>query len=140
MGVRVGQFTLPGNNAGFCAAILQKSGAQPPLRLESLTYIRPDRREAAAQPPQQTLVVNLLMQLRAYYDQSNTYLRNRAALNIQLTNQLRQALTLSTGPVRARAGAIQRAVQGNLYREGEFQRALDSLARELKKTTIGPRS
>lgn len=133
MGSGIGQFTLPGNNAGFCAAILQKSGAQTPLRLESLTYVRPDRREALQQPPQQPLVVNLLMQLRTYYDQSNTYLRNQAALNIQLTNQLRQVLALSSGPVRSQAGAIQRAVQGNLYRNGEFQRALEGLAREVKK-------
>ena len=82
---------------------------------------------------QQPVVVNLLMQLRAYYDQSNTFLRSQAALNIQLTNQLRQVLALSGGPVRARAGEIQRAVRENLYREGEFQRALDGLARELKK-------
>lgn len=133
MEVGIGQFTLPGNNAGFCAAILQKSGVQAPMRLESLTYVRPFGREAAPQPHQQPLVVNLLMQLRAYYDQSNTYLRNQAALNLQLTNQLRQVLTLSSGPVRAQAGAIQRAVRENLYRDGEFQRALDSLAREVKK-------
>ena len=133
MEVGIGQFTLPGNNAGFCAAILQKSGVQAPMRLESLTYVRPFGREAAPQPPQQPLVVNLLMQLRAYYDQSNTYLRNQAALNLQLTNQLRQVLTLSSGPVRAQAGAIQRAVRENLYRDSEFQRALDSLAREVKK-------
>lgn len=133
MEVGIGQFTLPGNNAGFCAAIFQKSGVQAPMRLESLTYVRPFGREAAPQPPQQPLVVNLLMQLRAYYDQSNTYLRNQAALNLQLTNQLRQVLTLSSGPVRAQAGAIQRAVRENLYRDGEFQRALDSLAREVKK-------
>lgn len=129
----VGRFTLPGDNAGFCDAILRKSAGSAPLRLESLTYVRATDREAAPAVPQQPLVVNLLMQLRTYYDQSNTFLRSQTALNLQLTQQLRQALASSNGAVRARAGEIERAVRENLYRDGEFKRAVDGLARELKK-------
>ena len=33
----IGQFTLPGNNAGFCDAILRRTISGQPLRLESLT-------------------------------------------------------------------------------------------------------
>ena len=98
----IGQFVLPGNNAGFCDAILQKNIGSAPMRLESLTYVRPTGREDGASTPQQPLVVNLLMQLRAYYDQSNTFLRNQVSLNAQLTGQLRQALSASSGAVRAR--------------------------------------
>ena len=132
----IGQFTLPGDNAGFCAAILQRGGISQPARLEALTYMRPGPQQQAGQPPQQPLVVNLLMQLRAYHDQSNTFLRSQAALNLQLTQQLRQVLTVSNGAVRARAGEIERAVRENLYRDGEFRRAMDSLTRELKKNGI----
>ena len=132
----IGQFTLPGNNAGFCAAILQKNREKPALRLESLTYVRPGETETSAPLPAQQTVVNLLIQLRAYYDQSNTFLRSQTALNLQLTSQLRQALASSSGPVRLRAGEIERAVRENLYRDGEFQRAIDSLAREIKKNGV----
>lgn len=138
MQIGVGQFALPGNNAGFCNAILQKNAASAALRLESLTYVRPTDREPLAAVSQQPVVVNLLMQLRAYYDQSNTFLRNQTALNLQLTNQLRQVLASSNGTVRLRAGEIERAVRENLYRDGEFKRAVDSLARELKKNENRP--
>ena len=129
----IGQFTLPGNNAGFCDAILRKTVSGQPLRLESLTYARPGERAEEGTASQQPLVVNLLMQLRAYSDQSNTFLRNQATLNLQLTNQLRQVLSQSGGAVRARAGEIERAVRQNLYQSGEFQRAVRELAGELKK-------
>ena len=82
-------FALPGDNAGFCSAILAKAAQPPVLRLESLTYILPaqgqEGAEAGVQPP---VVVNLLMQLRAYYDQSNTFLRAHTALETQLTATL----------------------------------------------------
>ena len=135
IGIGIGQFTLPGDNAGFCAAILAKNngGAGAPLRLESLRYMRPAAEQQGERAAQQPLVVNLLMQLRAYHDENNAFLRNQVSLNLQLTNQLRQALSASSGPVRARAGEIERAVRSNLYRDGEFKRALESLARELKK-------
>lgn len=133
LGTGVGHFSLPGNNAGFCAAIFQKNREKPSLRLESLTYVRPADSQPAALPSAQPPVVNLLIQLRAYYDQSNTFLRNQTALNLQLTNQLRQALAVSSGPVRLQAGEIERAVRKQLYQNGEFRRAIDSLAKEVKK-------
>ena len=103
------------------------------MHLESLRYARPAAAQQGETAPQQPLVVNLLMQLRAYSDQSNTFLRNQATLNLQLTNQLRQVLSQSGGAARARAGEIERAVRQNLYQSGEFQRAVRELAGELKK-------
>ena len=135
MGSRIGRFALPGDNLGFCSAILRKhnSAAVSPLQLESLRYTRPAPAQQGEAAPRQPVVVNLLMQLRAYCDQSNTFLRSQTALNLQLTQQLRQVLSASNGAVRAQAGEIERAVRQNLYRDGEFRRAMDSLARELKK-------
>ena len=125
----IGQFTLPGNNAGFCDAILRRTISGQPLRLESLTYVRPGERAEEGTASQQPLVVNLLMQLRAYSDQSNTFLRSQATLNLQLTNQLRQVLSQSGGAVRAGAGEIAGAVRQNLYRSGVFLRAIGELAK-----------
>lgn len=134
----VGRLRLTGDNAGFCEAILRKHNTAAPLRLESLRHVRPREDAAAEQTQQQPLVVNLLMQLRAYYDQNNTFLRSQAALNLQLTNQLRQVLSTSNGAVRARAGEIERAIRSNLYREGEFRRAMGQLTQELKKNENRP--
>ena len=134
----VGRLRLTGDNAGFCEAILRKHNTAAPLRLESLRHVRPREDAAAEQTQQQPLVVNLLMQLRAYYDQNNTFLRSQAALNLQLTNQLRQVLSTSNGAVRARAGEIERAICSNLYREGEFSRAMGQLTQELKKNENRP--
>ena len=134
----VGRLRLTGDNAGFCEAILRKHNTAAPLRLESLRHVRPREDAAAEQTQQQPLVVNLLMQLRAYYDQNNTFLRSQAALNLQLTNQLRQVLSTSNGAVRARAGEIERAIRSNLYREGEFSRAMGQLTQELKKNENRP--
>lgn len=48
-------FTLAGDNAGFCSAILRKTAGSQPARLESLTYILPGQTpepgEANHQPP-----------------------------------------------------------------------------------------
>ena len=134
----VGRLRLTGDNAGFCEAILRKHNTAAPLRLESLRHVRPREDAAVEQTQQQPLVVNLLMQLRAYYDQNNTFLRSQAALNLQLTNQLRQVLSTSNGAVRARAGEIERAIRSNLYREGEFRRAMGQLTQELKKNENRP--
>ncbi|MGO5115175.1 hypothetical protein ACTQ33_09110 [Candidatus Avoscillospira sp. LCP25S3_F1] len=133
-----GRLRLTGDNAGFCEAILRKHNAAAPLRLESLRHVRPREDAAAEQLHQQPLVVNLLMQLRAYYDQNNTFLRSQTALHLQLTNQLRQVLSTSNGAVRARAGEIERAIRTNLYREGEFSRAMGQLTQELKKNENRP--
>ncbi len=132
-------FALPGDNAGFCSAILAKAAQPPVLRLESLTYILPaqgqEGAEAGVQPP---VVVNLLMQLRAYYDQSNTFLRAHTALETQLTAQLKQVLAQTHGAVRTQAREIERAIRGSLLKDGELRRALDSLEREVKKNENSP--
>ena len=127
-------FSLPGDNAGFCRSILNKSVNPAPLRLESLTYVLPSDEAKETQNVQQPpTVVNLLMQLRAYYDQSNTFLRSHTALEVQLTSQLRQVLARSNGAVRKQARELEHAIRGSLLKEGELRRSLEQLEREVKK-------
>lgn len=132
-------FSLPGDNAGFCRSILNKSVNPAPLRLESLTYVLPSDEAKETQNVQQPpTVVNLLMQLRAYYDQSNTFLRSHTALEVQLTSQLRQVLARSNGAVRKQARELEHAIRGSLLKEGELRRSLEQLEREVKKNENNP--
>ena len=132
-------FSLPGDNAGFCRSILNKNVNPAPLRLESLTYVLPSDEAKETQNVQQPpTVVNLLMQLRAYYDQSNTFLRSHTALEVQLTSQLRQVLARSNGAVRKQARELEHAIRGSLLKEGELRRSLEQLEREVKKNENNP--
>ena len=135
IGRGLGEFTLPGSNAAFCQSILQKGITGEALRLESLSYVLPREGQGAEQPPvsQQPVVVNLLMQLRAYCDESNTFLRQQHNLQLQLTRQLDQALSTARGSVSSQAQQIRRAVEGEMLQAGQFQRALSELTQQLKK-------
>ena len=127
-------FSLSGDNAGFCDAILRKTAGGQPARLESLTYILPgEEREAGGGGSQSPVVVNLLMQLRASCDQNNIFLRTGQASQAQIMAQLRQTLARSDRAVRAQAGEIERAVRSSLFQESEFRQALARLEREVKK-------
>lgn len=131
-------FSLAGDNAGFCDAILRKTAAGQPARLESLTYILPGpEQEAGGGGSQSPVVVNLLMQLRASCDQNNIFLRTGQASQAQIMAQLRQTLARSDRAVRAQAGEIERAVRASLFQENEFRQALAKLEREVKKTAVG---
>ena len=136
IGRGLGEFTLPGSNAAFCQSILQKGITGEALRLESLSYVLPREGQGTEQPPvsQQPVVINLLMQLRAYCDESNTFLRQQHNLQLQLTRQLDQALSTARGSVSAQAQQIRRAVEGEMLQAGQFQRALSELTQQLKKT------
>lgn len=135
IGSGIAGFRLPGDNMGFCRSVFDKNTSVAPLRLESMTYLLPGRGNEAepagtGHPP---LVVNLLMQLRAFYNENNTFLRSHAALEMQLTSQLKQVLARSGGEVRSQAREIERAIRGSLVQDGELRRALDRLEREVKK-------
>ncbi len=135
IGRGLGEFTLPGSNAAFCQSILQKGITGEALRLESLSYVLPREGQGTEQSPvsQQPVVVNLLMQLRAYCDESNTFLRQQHNLQLQLTRQLDQALSTARGSVSSQAQQIRRAVEGEMLQAGQFQRALSELTQQLKK-------
>lgn len=127
-------FSLSGDNAGFCDAILRKTAGGQSARLESLTYILPGQeREAGGGGNQSPVVVNLLMQLRASCDQNNIFLRTGQASQAQIMAQLRQTLARSDRAVRTQAGEIERAVHSSLFQENEFRQALAKLEREVKK-------
>ena len=135
IGRGLGEFTLPGSNAAFCQSILQKGITGEALRLESLSYVLPREGPGPELTPasQQPVVVNLLMQLRAYCDESNTFLRQQHNLQLQLTRQLDQALSTAWGSVSSRAQQIRRAVEGEMLQAGQFQKALSELTQQLKK-------
>lgn len=135
IGRGLGEFTLPGSNAAFCQSILQKGITGEVLRLESLSYVLPREGQGAelTPAPQQPVVVNLLMQLRAYCDESNTFLRQQHSLQLQLTRQLDQALSTARGSVSSQAQQIRRAVEGEMLQAGQFQKALSELTQQLKK-------
>ena len=135
IGRGLGEFTLPGSNAAFCQSILQKGITGEALRLESLSYVLPREGQGPELTPasQQPVVVNLLMQLRAYCDESNTFLRQQHNLQLQLTRQLDQALSTAWGSVSSRAQQIRRAVEGEMLQAGQFQKALSELTQQLKK-------
>ena len=135
IGRGLGEFTLPGSNAAFCQSILQKGITGEALRLESLSYVLPREGQGPelAPAPQQPVVVNLLMQLRAYCDESNTFLRQQHNLQLQLTRQLDQALSTARGSVSSQAQQIRRAVEGEMLQAGQFQKALSELTQQLKK-------
>lgn len=135
IGRGLGEFTLPGSNAAFCQSILQKGITGEALRLESLSYVLPREGQGPelTPAPQQPVVVNLLMQLRAYCDESNTFLRQQHNLQLQLTRQLDQALSTARGSVSSQAQQIRRAVEGEMLQAGQFQKALSELAQQLKK-------
>lgn len=135
IGRGLGEFTLPGSNAAFCQSILQKGITGEALRLESLSYVLPREGQGAelTPAPQQLVVVNLLMQLRAYCDESNTFLRQQHNLQLQLTRQLDQALSTARGSVSSQAQQIRRAVEGEMLQAGQFQKALSELTQQLKK-------
>lgn len=135
IGRGLGEFTLPGSNAAFCQSILQKGITGEVLRLESLSYVLPREGQGAelTPAPQQPVVVNLLMQLRAYCDESNTFLRQQHNLQLQLTRQLDQALSTARGSVSSQAQQIRRAVEGEMLQAGQFQKALSELTQQLKK-------
>ena len=129
-----GGFSLSGDNAGFCHAILGKAAGSRPGQLESLTYLLPSQgQEAGGGEAQSPVVVNLLMQLRASYDQNNIFLRTGQASQAQIMERLRQTLARSDQAVRDQAGEIERAVRNSLFQEHEFRQALKRLERELKK-------
>ena len=136
IGRGLGEFTLPGSNAAFCQSILQKGITGEALRLESLSYVLPREGQGPelTPAPQQPVVVNLLMQLRAYCDESNTFLRQQHNLQLQLTRQLDQALSTARGSVSSQAQQIRRAVEGEMLQAGQFQKALLELTQQLKKT------
>ena len=135
IGRGLGEFTLPGSNAAFCQSILQKGITGEALRLESLSYVLPREGQGPELTPasQQPVVINLLMQLRAYCDESNTFLRQQHNLQLQLTRQLDQALSTAWGSVSSRAQQIRRAVEGKMLQAGQFQKALSELTQQLKK-------
>ena len=135
IGRGLGEFTLPGSNAAFCQSILQKGIMGEALRLESLSYVLPREGQGPElnPAPQQPVVVNLLMQLRAYCDESNTFLRQQHNLQLQLTRQLDQALSTARGSVSSQAQQIRRAVEGEMLQAGQFQKALSELTQQLKK-------
>ena len=135
IGRGLGEFTLPGSNAAFCQSILQKGITGEALRLESLSYVLPREGQGPELTPasQQPVVINLLMQLRAYCDESNTFLRQQHNLQLQLTRQLDQALSTAWGSVSSRAQQIRRAVEGEMLQAGQFQKALSELTQQLKK-------
>ena len=135
IGRGLGEFTLPGSNAAFCQSILQKGITGEALRLESLSYVLPREGQGPelTPAPQQPVVVNLLMQLRAYCDESNTFLRQQHNLQLQLTRQLDQALSTARGSVSSQAQQIRRAVEGEMLQAGQFQKALSELTQQLKK-------
>ena len=135
IGRGLGEFTLPGSNAAFCQSILQKGITGEVLRLESLSYVLPREGQGPelTPAPQQPVVVNLLMQLRAYCDESNTFLRQQHNLQLQLTRQLDQALSTARGSVSSQAQQIRRAVEGEMLQAGQFQKALSELTQQLKK-------
>lgn len=135
IGRGLGEFTLPGSNTAFCQSILQKGITGEALRLESLSYVLPREGQGPelTPAPQQPVVVNLLMQLRAYCDESNTFLRQQHNLQLQLTRQLDQALSTARGSVSSRAQQIRRAVEGEMLQAGQFQKALSELTQQLKK-------
>ncbi len=135
IGRGLGEFTLPGSNAAFCQSILQKGITGEALRLESLSYVLPREGQGPELTPasQQPVVVNLLMQLRAYCDESNTFLRQQHNLQLQLTRQLDQALSTARGSVSSQAQQIRRAVEGEMLQAGQFQKALSELTQQLKK-------
>ena len=135
IGRGLGEFTLPGSNAAFCQSILQKGITGEALRLESLSYVLPREGQGPELTPasQQPVVVNLLMQLRAYCDESNTFLRQQHNLQLQLTRQLDQALSTARGSVSSQAQQIRRAVEGEMLQAGQFQKALLELTQQLKK-------
>lgn len=135
---------LTGNNAAFCAKFLEGRNKGPRADLESLTYVLPGQNgEEARQGQQPSVVVNLLMQLRASYDQNNIYLRAARTAQTQVTAQLHQALRQYSGAAQAQAAEIEKAIRDRLFREGELDRALARLEREVKKNTVSvdrPRS
>lgn len=135
IGRGLGEFTLPGSNAAFCQSILQKGITGEALRLESLSYVLPQEGQGPelTPAPQQPVVVNLLMQLRAYCDESNTFLRQQHNLQLQLTRQLDQALSTARSSVSSQAQQIRRAVEGEMLQAGQFQKALSELTQQLKK-------
>ena len=135
IGRGLGEFTLPGSNAAFCQSILQKGITGEALRLESLSYVLPREGQGPelTPAPQQPVVVNLLMHLRAYCDESNTFLRQQHNLQLQLTRQLDQALSTARGSVSSQAQQIRRAVEGEMLQAGQFQKALSELTQQLKK-------
>ena len=135
IGRGLGEFTLPGSNAAFCQSILQKGITGEALRLESLSYVLPREGQGPELTPasQQPVVVNLLMQLRAYCDESNTFLRQQHNLQLQLTRQLDQVLSTAWGSVSSQAQQIRRAVEGEMLQAGQFQKALSELTQQLKK-------
>ena len=135
IGRGLGEFTLPGSNSAFCQSILQKGITGEALRLESLSYVLPREGQGPelTPAPQQPVVVNLLMQLRAYCDESNTFLRQQHNLQLQLTRQLDQALSTARGSVSSQAQQIRRAVEGEMLQAGQFQKALSELTQQLKK-------
>ncbi len=134
-----GGFSLSGDNAGFCHAILGKAAGSRPGQLESLTYLLPSQgQEAGGGEAQSPVVVNLLMQLRASYDQNNIFLRTGQASQAQIMERLRQTLARSDQAVRDQAGEIERAVRNSLFQEHEFRQALKRLERELKKNGDRP--
>ena len=135
IGRGLGEFTLPGSNAAFCQSILQKGITGEALRLESLSYVLPREGQGPelTPAPQQPVVVNLLMQLRAYCDESNTFLRQQHNLQLQLTRQLDQALSTARGSVSSQAQQIRRAVEREMLQAGQFQKALSELTQQLKK-------
>lgn len=126
---------LTGNNAAFCAKFLDKGVGGAPVSLESLTYVLPGQnREGERNQP--SVVVNLLMQLRASCDQNNFFLRTGQAAQAQVTARLHQVLGQCSGAARAQAGEIERAIRTRLVQEEEFSRALRKLERELKKNNV----
>lgn len=104
---------LTGNNAAFCAKFLDKGVGGAPVSLESLTYVLPGQnREGEEQRNQPSVVVNLLMQLRASCYQNNFFLRTGQAAQAQVTTRLHQALSQCSGAARTQAGEIERARAG----------------------------
>ena len=132
-------FSLSGDNAGFCHAILRKAAGSRPGQLESLNYLLPSQgQEAGGGEAKSPVVVNLLMQLRASCDQNNIFLRTGQASQAQIMERLRQTLAQSDRAVRDQAGEIERAVRNSLFQEHEFRQALKRLERELKKNGDRP--
>lgn len=128
---------LTGSNAAFCAKFLDKRVGGAPVSLESLTYVLPGQdREGEGQSERSSVVVNLLMQLRASCDQNNFFLRTGQAAQAQVTARLHQVLSQCSGAARTQAGEIERAIRTRLVQEEEFSRALQKLERELKKNNV----
>ncbi len=82
---------------------------------------------------QQQVVVNLLLQLRAFFDQNNGFIQNRFSMEEQVSRQLRYVLSQVDHGTRVQAEGIEHSIRKKLYQDGEFRKAVSHLESTLKK-------